>query len=407
MDLHLLGIAHNPLGPEHCRDPFGELVWVFGKALRSAGHRVILYGAAGTDTTCCDDFVECVGADTLARVYGARDKVNHQFDAGQGWDGADDAWREFKMRAAWALESRIRDKAPAVILASVGWALVDFCAPFMGKHLVVEPLIGYNHTFAEHRVFPSHAWRHYTMGDDVAQKRANGGSPSRKDTVIPHPIDIESFEFCADKADYAMFLGRVNATKGVLFAVDACKKAGMPLKVVGQLPAEPEGSQLRKQIEAGGAEWVPSVGPKERSAMLGKARALLAPTVYCEPFGMVAPQAMACGTPVICTAWGGVSESVVHGYTGYHCDTVADAVAALRQVDRIRPEVCRAWAGARFGIQPVGQQYDAYLRLIAGEADVPLVRLHQPHPLEVIAALAQQASPQSAGECSQPACPSQ
>lgn len=389
MDLHLLGIAHNPLGPENCRDPFGELVWVLGKTLRSAGHKVILYGAAGSDTTCCDEFVECVSAATLERVYGQRDKTHYQFDSGQGWDGNDEAWREFRMRAAWELENRTRDKAPSVILASVGWAFEDFCQQFLQKHVVVEPLIGYNHTFAEHRVFPSHAWRHYTMAEDVGNKRANPASPSRKDTVIPHPIDIDQFEFCAEKGDYAIFLGRVNQSKGVLFAVEACKKAGIPLKVVGQLPAEPEGSQIRKQIEAGGAEWVGSVGLKERSAMLGKAKALIACTVYCEPFGMTVPQALACGTPVITTSWGGVSESNVNGYTGYHCDTVADAVAALNHVGEIRPEVCRAWAEAQFGIVPTGRRYDAYLRVIAGQENVELTRLHRLHPLEVMAACAQ------------------
>ena len=394
MNLHLVGIAHNALGPQNCRDPFGELVWVFGKALRSAGHHVILYGAAGSDLACCDEFIECVGAETTERTYGGRDKERYQFDSGQGWAGDDEAWREFKMRAAWELERRVRDKAPAVILCSVGWALADMMQPFMRTHIVVEPLIGYNMTFAEHRVFPSKAWWHYMLAKDAIAAK-NEASPTKRDAVIPHPIEPSLFEYRAEKEDYAMFLGRVNESKGVMFALDACQKAGVKCLVVGQLPREPEGTKMLHLIKHYGGQYMGSVGADERKRLLAGARVLLAPTTYVEPFGMIAPQAMMSGTPVICTHWGGLAESVVHGYTGYHVQTVPDTVEALASIGKIRPEVCRAWALARFAPEPVGALYSAYLGKITSKDGAGGIKwLHEPHPLEVLTALAAASPPE-------------
>ena len=403
MDLHLLGMAHSPIGPEFCRDPYGESMWALGKALMGEGHNVILYGAEGTDTRCCNEFVQCIGADTTQRIYGHADRARYMFDSGKGWTVADEAWTEFKMRAALELELRIRHTVPSVVLCSIGWAFEDWMARLSEKkHLVVEPMIGYGKTSAPFRVFTSKAWRHYTMAEDVANKRVNPGSPSKGDAVIPYPLDMDLFEFQQEKGDYALFIGRVIPAKGVLFAASACKKAGIPIKVVGQLPPEPDGANMRKQLDDLGAEWQQSVGPKERSNIIGKARMMVVPTIYCEPFGLVAAQAAACGTPCAVTTYGGLSETVVHGYTGYHCATEYDLVNALDQSGKIQPSLCRAWAEARFSCQSVGKLHTAYLKTITG-VDAGLDWLHEPHPLEIIVALAQRKS--SAAQGDPPASP--
>ena len=86
--------------------------------------------------------------------------------------------------------------------------------------------------------------------------------------------------------------------------------------------------------------------PFERKAdLLSRARAVLFPIDWDEPFGLVMVEAMACGTPVIATPRGSVPEVVADGETGFVVsveDYPRDAAAALRRTSEIDPSSCRA-----------------------------------------------------------------
>jgi len=68
------------------------------------------------------------------------------------------------------------------------------------------------------------------------------------------------------------------------------------------------------------------------------------PTIYLEAFGGVNVEAQLCGTPAITTNFGVFPETVVHGKTGFRCDTLQDFVNAADQASQLDPIEIRAHA---------------------------------------------------------------
>jgi len=141
------------------------------------------------------------------------------------------------------------------------------------------------------------------------------------DVVIPNAIDPDMFDFRPqDKQDYFLFLGRLNEDKGVAVAVDIARRVGRPIKIVRQ------GNPDRFLKDNPHVTYLPPVGVEGRRKLMAEAAAFLCPTQYVEPLGNVALEAQASGTPVICTDWGGYTETVLHSQTGYRCRTMEQFV---------------------------------------------------------------------------------
>ena len=88
-------------------------------------------------------------------------------------------------------------------------------------------------------------------------------------------------------------------------------------------------------------EYAGYVDAAQRLELLRKAKALIHPCRYLEPFGMVLIEALACGTPVITCDWGGPSEIVENGVTGYCCRDMEEFLHAVRHVSDLNPIQCR------------------------------------------------------------------
>ena len=361
MRLHVLGLAHSPISLDSFRDPFAGLCFNFCRMMRGLGHEIILYGAVGSDPSICDEFVEVVTQKVYDESYGRADKGTYQFDSSVGsWNGGreDKAWVQFHVKTAAALNDRLTEE-PELVLAMIGWAAAPALAHLPKNAIVVEPTVGYGTTVAPNRVFPSYAWMHWIKAKDGGKE---GDGPPRNDAVIQHYLDPAHFEFREKKGDYFLFMGRINETKGYRVALEACKKAGVPLKVVGQLPRDPEGERVTlATIRDLGGEYVPSVGIDQRRELLAGARAALCLVTYTEPFGLVAIEAAMSGTPVISTDLGGYTETVEHGVTGWRCLTTGDIEEAINRVGEISPKACRARAERKNSMAAIGPKYEAYL----------------------------------------------
>jgi glycosyltransferase involved in cell wall biosynthesis len=185
--------------------------------------------------------------------------------------------------------------------------------------------------------------------------------------VVHHGLDASRFTFRAAPEDYLCYLGRFVPGKGVLHAVAASKRAGLPLLLAG-----PENDYYRTHVaphvDGRAVRYVGFIGASARDALLGGARALLYPIETPEPFGLVMPEAMMCGTPVVATRCGVVPEIVDIGVTGSLADAVEelpDRIVEAAALDRRR---VRDVAAERFSAAKMAAGYLAvYESLVRGD----------------------------------------
>jgi glycosyltransferase involved in cell wall biosynthesis len=214
----------------------------------------------------------------------------------------------------------------------------------------VEYSIGYEGTFSRFRVFESHWHRAFIQG--FYQNHTGNFF----DEVIPVVFDPSEFSVVLEPEDYFVYVGRLTEAKGVHIACEIAEKAGVKLKVVGHGD---------KKFVTRGAEYLGALPRDERNEVLSKARACFCPTTYMEPFNCVAVEAQLCGTPVISTPWGGFTETIEQGATGFRCSMFREFLRAVKNVDGLNRDYVRRRAFGRYTPSVIGPQYEAYFSRVS------------------------------------------
>ena len=106
--------------------------------------------------------------------------------------------------------------------------------------------------------------------------------------------------------NYCLYVGTVRPEKGVHLAASACRRLDIPLKVAG--PVQPRFAAYWDTFKSG-VDYVGEVG-KEKWELMGKATALLFPSLWCDAGSLVVKEALVCGTPVLACPNGGVIEDI-------------------------------------------------------------------------------------------------
>jgi glycosyltransferase involved in cell wall biosynthesis len=157
-----------------------------------------------------------------------------------------------------------------------------------------------------------------------------------------------------EEQGYLLFLGRYDRVKGVTHAIEVAARADLPLVLAGE-PHEREyyDAEVKPLVDKYGVLDVGPVGGDRKAALIARARALLFPIQWEEPFGLVMIEALLSGVPVIALARGSVPEIVEDGVTGVLCDDPTEMVAAARVSDkmfdraRIRELAVERWSADR------------------------------------------------------------
>ena len=107
------------------------------------------------------------------------------------------------------------------------------------------------------------------------------------------------------------------------------------------------------------------IGESRRCQALfyAEAAAMLFPSDWPEPFGLVMIESLAAGTPVIALRRGAVPEILGHGISGFICDDVDEMSAAVDRLGEIDPAACRQRA-AQFGVQQMCSRYERVYRTV-------------------------------------------
>lgn len=191
--------------------------------------------------------------------------------------------------------------------------------------------------------------------------------------VVHHGVDLKQYRFSESKQPYLCFLGRICPVKGAHNAIEIAKRAGIPLKIAGEVQPifrEYFDSKIRPHIDGRNIEFLGPADLAMKNELLGSATAMLFPIEWQEPFGLAMIEAMACGTPVIAFSGGSVEEIVDNGISGQVCSTVDEAVRCLKN-DVFRPRMVRAWAEKRFSSDGMARQYYELYRDVLEQTALP------------------------------------
>ena len=184
----------------------------------------------------------------------------------------------------------------------------------------------------------------------------NGVETARYDLVPRVPPDAP-----------LVFLGRLEAIKGVHHAIAIAGAAGRRLVIAGNRVATASGrdyfdGRIAPHLDRTHVTYLGSVDDGQKNTLLGSAAALLMPVEWEEPFGIVMVEALACGTPVIGFARGSVPEVIRDGVNGYVCRTIDEAVAAVGCLERIDRTLVRSDCETRFSDRAIVNAYERLYR---------------------------------------------
>jgi glycosyltransferase involved in cell wall biosynthesis len=192
--------------------------------------------------------------------------------------------------------------------------------------------------------------------------------------TIHHGLPLELHRLQTQPDGYLAFLGRISPEKGPDRAIEIAKRAGTRLRIAAKVDAVDRAyfeAEIRPLLDHPLIAFEGEIDEREKDRFLGGAAALLFPVDWPEPFGLVAIEAMACGTPVIAFRRGAIPEIVEDGVTGYVVDSVEAAVDAYHRLGELSRERIRARFGERFSAGRMALEHlAAYERLLAAAGDL-------------------------------------
>jgi glycosyltransferase involved in cell wall biosynthesis len=192
--------------------------------------------------------------------------------------------------------------------------------------------------------------------------------------VVHNGVDLNRYQLQKEKDDFLLFLGRAAPEKGWRRAVETARLAGERLISAVKIADPAEHREWEDNIKPSlpsEFEVYGEIGHDEKLDLLERAKAVLFPIDWPEPFGLVMIEAMACGTPVIATPRGSVPEVIEHGVTGWILDVEGYPEAAaecLRRLGEIDPEACRDRVRRMFSKESMVAGYERAFAVARGES---------------------------------------
>ncbi len=190
--------------------------------------------------------------------------------------------------------------------------------------------------------------------------------------VVYNGIDLDRYPLREDKEDFVLFLGRAAPEKGLLRAVKTVRETGDHLVAALKIADPWEEEHFENEVKPllpDDAEILLEIPHDQKAALLGRAKAVLFPIDWDEPFGLVMTEAMASGTPVIATPRGSVPEVVSEGETGFIVSVEnypAEAAERLQRLGEISPVACRERVARLFSKETMVAGYERAFELAVG-----------------------------------------
>ncbi len=180
-----------------------------------------------------------------------------------------------------------------------------------------------------------------------------------------HPgLSLRDYPFeNREREEFFIWMGRFVPEKGAHLAIEAAKRAKVPLILSGPVDQHvPEAltyfkQGIEPQIDNKEVMYVGPSDMQQKVYLFSRARGLLNPIQWEEPFGMVMIEAMALGCPVIAFARGAAPEIVFHNKTGFLVHTLEEIIHYIAKIDQINPPATREYVEEHFSARRMAEKY--------------------------------------------------
>jgi glycosyltransferase involved in cell wall biosynthesis len=311
------------------------MIYLLAQELQHRGHHVTVIGSQGSQ----GDFETVALAPTSWREkLGTRDQEPLAF--------------------AYLLEAHdlVRRRAFDVVHEHT-YAAMTIAAAMNLATSVVATVHG-DLTEADGRFLSTLDSRVHLIGISAAQQAQVAGVRWRG--MVHNAIDPSELEIGVEKDDYLVELARITPDKGQDLAIEVAKRVAVPLVLAGKVEDD-DREYFETQIQPHLGEpvrWIENVAGREKARLLARAKAMLFPIQWEEPFGIAMAEAMGSGTPVLATERGAAVELVEPGVTGFLARDVDGLVEAYEHLDEIDPQKCAERARERFGPARMADGYE-------------------------------------------------
>lgn len=231
-------------------------------------------------------------------------------------------------------------------------------------------------------------WRQFKTATNLwfvpISKMLANGAPAELKPLILEPVhnmvDVEQFPFVGSKGDYFITLARFHPEKGQHVAVKTCLDLGFKLKMAGGVAGITSAKKVLEEISNPSSfrartadvlyfkekilpflsdtiQHIGEVSGAPKLEFISNAKALLFPLQWDEPFGMVALESLACGTPVVAMDRGAMPEIIEHGVNGFLAKNFTEFKYYTKRVGDIDPHTCRESVKRNFSAAVIAKQY--------------------------------------------------
>ncbi len=206
----------------------------------------------------------------------------------------------------------------------------------------------------------------------VAQASTHPGHPWR---VVHNGLSLAEAPFVAASGEDLCFVGRMAPEKGAVEAVEIARRSGRRLRVAAKEPASAaerdyfEGRFL-PATRGADVELLGELAPVERDRLFAESYATLMPGDWPEPFGLVAIESLACGTPIVGRRVGGIPEIVRDGLDGILGDSVDELARRIPEVGLLDRTAIRVSVLERFSVGRMADEYERVYETLVDPASV-------------------------------------
>jgi glycosyltransferase involved in cell wall biosynthesis len=192
--------------------------------------------------------------------------------------------------------------------------------------------------------------------------------------VVHNGLTLDAAPFERRRGDALCFVGRVTPEKGIVDAIEIAKLTGRRLRIAAKAGPTPkerayfdEAFMPALESAHGLVEYLGELDQGDRDRLVADSYASLMPGSWPEPFGLVAIEALACGTPVIARRVGGLSEIIRDGVDGFFGDDATQLAFLVDRVEDLDREAIRESVLDRFSARRMTDGYEAVYRSMLGE----------------------------------------